>query len=204
MGAATSAFDRARRTQAKNDVIQIATAVNAFYTEYGRYPVTVTSTLPTLLFGSGTTPPDVRITLTTTSFFNVLRNITSDAKCVRIESSANCLFVARRRKEHCSNREVGIATDNRFYDPWGSQYAVLIDHELRQHVNKPVSQTPMAALEQRRFVSEPSLFLRQNGALGGGSASSPFTSEGGSPARLGVGMVLATGPCPGMGLVRLA
>src|SRR5204862_7448718 len=41
MGAATSVFDRARRTQAKNDVTQITTAVNAFYTEYGRYPVTV-------------------------------------------------------------------------------------------------------------------------------------------------------------------
>src|SRR6059058_4499338 len=41
MGAATNVFDRARRTQAKNDVIQIATAVNAFYTEYGRYPVQV-------------------------------------------------------------------------------------------------------------------------------------------------------------------
>src|SRR5205823_13331448 len=44
MGAAGSVFDRARRTQAKNDVIQIATAVNAFYTEYGRYPVVSTIT----------------------------------------------------------------------------------------------------------------------------------------------------------------
>ena len=32
-------FDRARKTQAKNDVTQIATAVNAFYTEYGQYPI---------------------------------------------------------------------------------------------------------------------------------------------------------------------
>ncbi|PYL84788.1 MAG: hypothetical protein DMF23_05140 [Verrucomicrobia bacterium] len=34
MGAATSVFDRARRTQAKNDVIQIATAVNAFTSSF--------------------------------------------------------------------------------------------------------------------------------------------------------------------------
>ncbi len=29
----------ARKTQAKNDLVQIVTAVNAFYTDYGRYPV---------------------------------------------------------------------------------------------------------------------------------------------------------------------
>ncbi len=32
--------DQARRVQAKNDLTQIVTAVNAFYTEYGKYPVT--------------------------------------------------------------------------------------------------------------------------------------------------------------------
>ncbi len=31
--------DQAKRTQAKNDVTQIVTAVNAFYTEYGQVPV---------------------------------------------------------------------------------------------------------------------------------------------------------------------
>ncbi len=29
----------AKKTQAKNDLVQIVTAVNAFYTEYGRYPL---------------------------------------------------------------------------------------------------------------------------------------------------------------------
>src|SRR5437763_11280261 len=30
---------QAKRTQAKNDLTQIVTAVNAFYTEYGKYPI---------------------------------------------------------------------------------------------------------------------------------------------------------------------
>ena len=30
--------EQARRTQAKNDLTQIVAAVNAFYTEYGKYP----------------------------------------------------------------------------------------------------------------------------------------------------------------------
>jgi Tfp pilus assembly protein PilE len=32
-------FDRARKTKAKNDLTQIVTAVNAYYTEYGKYPM---------------------------------------------------------------------------------------------------------------------------------------------------------------------
>src|SRR5713226_5861854 len=31
--------DQAKKTQAKNDLMQIVTAVNAFYTEYGKYPL---------------------------------------------------------------------------------------------------------------------------------------------------------------------
>src|SRR3982751_3763771 len=39
----SSIQNQARKTQAKNDVTQIVTAVNAFYTEYGKYPTTETT-----------------------------------------------------------------------------------------------------------------------------------------------------------------
>src|SRR6476620_11052386 len=43
MGLAFPAFqgvqNAAKKTQAKNDLVQIVTAVNAFYTEYGKYPL---------------------------------------------------------------------------------------------------------------------------------------------------------------------
>ena len=32
------AQDQAKKAQAKNDLVQIVTAINAFYTEYGQYP----------------------------------------------------------------------------------------------------------------------------------------------------------------------
>jgi prepilin-type N-terminal cleavage/methylation domain-containing protein len=35
--------ERAKKVQAKNDLTQFVTAVNAFYTEYGRYPTAVTT-----------------------------------------------------------------------------------------------------------------------------------------------------------------
>ena len=31
--------DQAKRTQAKNDLTQIVNAVNAYYTDYGKYPL---------------------------------------------------------------------------------------------------------------------------------------------------------------------
>src|SRR5436309_6867690 len=45
--------NQARRTQAKNDLTQIVTAVNAFYTEYGRYPTDQTNDV---VYGSTTIP----------------------------------------------------------------------------------------------------------------------------------------------------
>src|SRR6266567_5247094 len=41
----TSVMERARKTQAKNDLTQIVTAVNAYYTEYGKYPLAVADTI---------------------------------------------------------------------------------------------------------------------------------------------------------------
>src|SRR5437588_8977437 len=37
-------LDRAKKVQAKNDLTQIVTAVSAFYTEYGKYPVVTDDT----------------------------------------------------------------------------------------------------------------------------------------------------------------
>src|SRR5438270_1254305 len=50
--AAQRTLDRAKSAQAKNDVTQIVTAVNAYYTEYGKYPLVTADTT----YGSTTTP----------------------------------------------------------------------------------------------------------------------------------------------------
>src|SRR5947208_11597536 len=42
--AAQRTLDRAKSAQAKNDVTQIVTAVNAYYTEYGKYPIATNDT----------------------------------------------------------------------------------------------------------------------------------------------------------------
>src|ERR1700731_3956693 len=59
--------NQAKKTQARNDLIQIVTAVNAYYTEYGTYPLTPP------------TPADTTYGATTTNeqLFNELRSVTA-------------------------------------------------------------------------------------------------------------------------------
>ena len=181
MGAATSAFDRARRTQAKNDVIQIATAVNAFYTEYGRYPVTVTDPTQRTLFLAPVRLPQRmhRITPNNDVLFNVLRNITTDPNAVAL-NPRQVVFLSPGGAKNTVPPRGGIATDNRYYDPWGSQYAVLIDTNYDNTLTNPYSDSDGSAGTTPLRFGVVTYSYGKNGALGGGSASSPYTSEGGS------------------------
>jgi len=57
MTGASSLIDRARKVQAKNDVTQIVNSVNAYYTEYGKYPMVDANQGTDTLYGkSGTAP----------------------------------------------------------------------------------------------------------------------------------------------------
>src|ERR1700686_5060813 len=57
------AQDQAKKVQAKNDLTQIVTAVNAYYTEYGKYPPVATD-------------DDAAIT-NNAELFNILRGLSS-------------------------------------------------------------------------------------------------------------------------------
>ena len=180
MGAATNVFDRARRTQAKNDVIQIATAVNAFYTEYGRYPVTVTSTATDAFFGSGTTPAGCTSYGSNVVLLNVLRNITTDPNAVALNPRQIVFLSPGGAKNTVPPRGGIAAADNCYYDPWGSQYAIVIDTNYDNTITNPYSDTDGSAGTRPLRFGAVAYSYGKNGALGGGSASSPYTSEGGS------------------------
>ena len=180
MGAAGNVFDRARRTQAKNDVIQIATAVNAFYTEYGRYPVTVTSTATDAFFGSGTTPAGCTSYGSNVVLLNVLRNITTDPNAVAL-NPRQIVFLSPGGAKNTVPPRGGIATaDNCYYDPWGSQYAIVIDTNYDNTITNPYSDIDGSAGTRPLRLGAVAYSYGKNGALGGGSASSPYTSESGS------------------------
>src|SRR5438874_12435789 len=180
MTGASGVFERARTTQAKNDVIQIATAVNAFYTEYGRFPVTVTSTATDGFFGSGTTPAGCTPYGSNVVLLNVLRNITSDPNAVAL-NPRQIIFLSPGGAKNTVPPRGGIATaDNCYYDPWGSQYAIVIDTNYDNAITNPYSDIDGSAGTTPLRFGAVAYSYGKNGKLGGGSASSPYTSERGS------------------------
>jgi prepilin-type N-terminal cleavage/methylation domain-containing protein len=112
--------DQAKRTQAKNDLTQIVNAVNAYYTDYGKYPLaTDDSTI------SNTGP-----------LFNVLRGM--DA----INNPRQIVFINPPyvKNDTAGNRRSGVSpTDGQYYDAWGTRYVVKIDGNYDNQLANPYS-----------------------------------------------------------------
>lgn len=99
--AVNSAIDAARKTQAKNDVTQIATAVIAYETEYGRLPP-----------ASGTTVGSALLDILT----GVAGNPNNPRQIVFLEVNN-----AKRGKS-------GKDSSGNFVDPWGAVYQIAMDN----------------------------------------------------------------------------
>ena len=127
--ATSGMFDRARKVQAKNDLTQLVTAINAFYTEYGQYPVAAQSgddsadylgaddangaaVIDTLRVPTPSTPP--ALNPRGIVFLNVL---TAKSSTTPIS---------------------GVGTTiHAWYDPWGSAYRFKIDNNYNSTLTNP-------------------------------------------------------------------
>jgi prepilin-type N-terminal cleavage/methylation domain-containing protein len=131
-----SIYERARKTQAKNDLTQIVNAVNAFYTDYGKYPISTSGADVT--FGQGT--PNEPL-------FRELRACTATvASCGGNAASLNTrqiAFISPR-----DGQRSGVSMQNTtingisvvigdFVDPWGIPYNIAIDGEYNNSVANP-------------------------------------------------------------------
>jgi prepilin-type N-terminal cleavage/methylation domain-containing protein len=123
--------NQAKQTQAKNDLTQIVNAVNAFYTDYGKYPlVTADAT-----YGpAGTTANN--------PLFQVLR--AQDT----INNPRQIVFINPPYVKTPANPRSGIATQattingisvaiNDYVDPWGTPYNVAIDGGYDNQLTNP-------------------------------------------------------------------
>jgi len=116
------AMDKARRIVAKNDAVQIASAVLLFETEYGK--------LPPGGSGDNSTPGDVDDDL--------MRVLTADEGTGEGESVYN-----RRKIVFLEN--IGPAGSNKsgtnetgaFVDPWGNPYQIVMDVEFDNEITVP-------------------------------------------------------------------
>ena len=126
--------DQARRTQAKNDLTQIVTAVNAFYTEYGKYPVADSDQGTEKTFST----PNKQL-------LDILQSIPGNDPSPT-DSTAN-KYNSRKivflqppavKTDTAGNRRSGVsASDGNYYDPWGNVYNIRIDSDYNNQVANP-------------------------------------------------------------------
>ncbi len=121
LGLAFPAFNSvqnsARKTQAKNDLVQIVTAVNAFYTEYGKYPLAT----------ADTTYVDASNAL----LLNELRAVTPS------QNPRGIVFISPPFAKDTANPRSGIGLNNQYYDPWGRTYRIEIDGNYDNQISNP-------------------------------------------------------------------
>lgn len=120
--------NQAKRTQAKNDVTQVATAINAFYTEYGQYPDVSGSGGRTDFFAG-----DDNYKL-----FNVLRADQTDPNALTFNPKLVVFFQPQIAKDPAKPRS-GIGGDKKLYDPWGQTYRVKMDTTYDNNLANPYS-----------------------------------------------------------------
>jgi len=122
--------NQARSTQAKNDLTQIVNAVNAFYTDYGKYPLVTADTI----YGPSGTPNNL--------LFSVLRGL--DAT----NNPRQIVFINPPYVKAPTNPRSGIATQvttinsiavaiGDYVDPWGTPYNVAIDGDYNNQTANP-------------------------------------------------------------------
>jgi prepilin-type N-terminal cleavage/methylation domain-containing protein len=122
--AAQSALDRAKKVQAKNDLIQIVTAVNAFYTEYGRYPIDSTITTD-----AAATYGPAESTAENGDLMKDLEGIRNALNTRKI------VFISPPDARNQINPRSGTnTTTGGYYDPWGSEYAIALDADYDNQV----------------------------------------------------------------------
>ena len=147
--------NQAKKVQAKNDLMQIVTAVNAFYTEYGKYPLPAgVNSDASATFGSAN-PNKV--------LFDELRGITNTLNTRQI------VFISPPEAKDPASPRSGVAGSasskaGQYFDPWGTAYFVSIDWDYDNQVLNPyTADTGAGAAQIRTGVLAWSLGKDQKG-----------------------------------------
>jgi prepilin-type N-terminal cleavage/methylation domain-containing protein len=117
--------NQAKQTQAKNDLTQIVNAVNAYYTDYGKYPLVTADTI----YG-----PAANLN---SALFNELR-----ATAAATQNPRQIVFISPPyvKNDTAGNRRSGVSpTTAQYYDPWGLPYNVEIDGGYDNQLSNPYS-----------------------------------------------------------------
>jgi prepilin-type N-terminal cleavage/methylation domain-containing protein len=130
--------NQAKRTQAKNDLTQIVNAVNAFYTEYGQYPLGI---IADTTYGPGGNPT------TNETLFRELRGCTAATGSCPGAATSNprrIVFISPPDVKNAASPRSGIGTTTgtgQYFDPWGTNYVIRIDGDYNNQVANPYGAT---------------------------------------------------------------
>jgi type II secretory pathway pseudopilin PulG len=122
---------QAKRTQAKNDLTQIVTAVNAYYTEYGKYPLVTADTT----YGPAGNLNNLLL--------NELR-----ATAAATQNPRQIVFINPPFVKDPANPRSGIGTTtgaDQYFDPWGTPYIIKIDGDYSNQLANPYTLNAGAA-----------------------------------------------------------
>ena len=134
--AVQSVLERAKKVQAKNDLTQIVTAVNAYYTEYGKYPI-----------ATDDNPLD---STKTADLFYTLRAIPSGANSGNAANARQIVFISPAEDTTQTSPKGKIGSDGQFHDPWGTAYGISIDADYDSQVPNPYTPNAGAGPDQIR------------------------------------------------------
>ncbi len=119
-----TAMVAAKKVQAKNDMAQIVTAITAYYTEYGRYPIDSTITADAnAVYGAGNN---------NSALINVLRCVSSGTA----QNTRQIQFIQPKVQTSGIGATKGCVNGNgNWYDPWGAQYIIFVDADYAGDIN---------------------------------------------------------------------
>ncbi|MEP6821999.1 MAG: prepilin-type N-terminal cleavage/methylation domain-containing protein [Chthoniobacterales bacterium] len=138
-----SVQNAARKTQAKNDLVQIVTAVNAFYTDYGKYPLPNGTQGEEYTYGTGG--------ISSKALFDTLRGLPAAAATNPRE--IEFIKPPDAKDTRAPKGGMGEPADGQFYDPWGKPYVVTIDSDYNNVVTNPYTSNAGATPLRQGVIS---------------------------------------------------
>lgn len=155
-------MDRAKKVQAKNDIVQLVTATNAFYTEYGRLPVLSTIGADGTYDGTNND-----------HLLNVLRGTATAGEQGEM-NPRKIAFISPPVAKNAAAPRGGLGVnDGKYYDPWGTAYHIRLDTAYSNWVptDPPYKNAPSSGGVNTAAVAWSFGSDKQLGAKGDGDAT---------------------------------
>jgi hypothetical protein len=130
--------------RARDDLVSTLAAVKQYCAEYGEYPLAGQKPKADITFGdaaSGAASP-----VSNEALYNILRNYPEMDRPTPDGNEKQILFFEARsgigtagnpRSGFATSSTGGTGTPGAFYDPWGNQYAIVIDGDQDGYVKVP-------------------------------------------------------------------